>query len=370
MNNKKIILKKILSHFPAIDNFLRRIYYAYSYGTFFIPINLEMSVDQIIEAKSFKLNDKNFKKLCNKYDYFFISNKKSISNYSKIKLKNLINLIRDHQAELAYDGDDLNNAEISSKKILEFYSKKNPIENYPLKFFYISKNFRIKNIGSEHRSYNFNGSFKLPSGGKTIGDQGDVSNRLNFIPNLSEKTFLDIGSEEGYAVFDAIKKGAKFAKGLNIEEKKEYDFFPEYKRTKGISNRERDQINLTQNFLIKEYGLEKNKNIKFEYNNIYNLSNEKFDFVFCFGVLYHLKNPYLAIENLYKVTKETLIIETQGIKNDNYLNAKIDKVDGFIRHSSNSLAYLLRKAGFKNVDILVDAYRPGKIMSIVLKAEK
>ena len=36
-----------------------------------------------------------------------------------------------------------------------------------------------------------------------------MSFRLNFIPDLKNKSFLDIGSEEGYAVFDAIKKGAK-----------------------------------------------------------------------------------------------------------------------------------------------------------------
>ena len=210
----------------------------------------------------------------------------------------------------------------------------------------------------------------MPSGGKTIGDQGEITSRLNFIPDLSGKTFLDIGSEEGYAVFNAINKGAKFAKGLNIEEEKEYDFFPDYKRPAALTSRERNQINLSQKFLTKEYGLEKNDNIKFDYKNIYQLSEEKFDFVFCFGVLYHLKNPYLALENLYKITNETLILETQGIKNDNYLNAKIDENDGFIRHSSNSLAFLLEKVGFRKVEVLVDAYRPSIIMSIVLKAKK
>ena len=81
---------------------------------------------------------------------------------------------------------------------------------------------------------------------------------------------------------------------------------------------------------------------------MYNLDNEQFDFVFCFGVLYHLKNPYLALENLYRVTKETLIIETQGIKNEKCLNAKISMDDGFIRHSSNALAYLLKELDLKS----------------------
>ena len=371
MNKKNIFLKKLISYFPYIERVVRRIYNKLTYGTFFIPIDLESEINQILSKKTYKLNNKNFLKFKNKYEYFFIFSKRSNKDYSKIKLEKLLNLVRNEKAETAYDGDDFYNTEISSIKVLEFYSKKYSLENYPQRFFYISKKFSIKNIGSKHRSYNFNGTFQLPSGGRSIGDGGDVTARLNFIPDLKGKTFLDIGSEEGYAVFDAIKKGASFAKGLNIEQKKEYEYFPEYLRPGQITTRERNQIDITQKFLIKEYGFENNKNFKFEYNNIYNLGDEKFDFVFCFGVLYHLKNPYLAIENLYKITNETLILETQGIKNEKYLNAKILEKDGFVRHSSNSLAFLLKRAGFKKVEILVDAYSSSlDIMNIVLKAEK
>ena len=370
MNKKKFLLKKILSYFPKIDLFLRKFLDKYSKGSFFIPLNLNDPTEKVLKIKSHRLNRKNFKKFKKNYKYFLISCQQSKINYSKEKLEKLISLIQNQRAEVAYDGNDFFNTEVSSIDVLEFYNKKYLLDKYPQNFFYIKKNFSIKNIGTNHRSFNFNGTFKLPSGGKTIGDQGDISNRLNFIPNLSGKTFLDIGSEEGYAVFNAIKKGAKVAKGFNIEEEKEYDFFPDYKRSKEITSRKRSEINLTQKFLIKEYGLENNKNIKFEYKNIYNLSDEKFDFVFCFGVLYHLKNPYLALENLFKITKETLILETQGIQNEKYLNAKIDKEDGFVRHSSNSLVYLLKKVGFKEVKVLVDAYRSSAIMSIVIKAEK
>lgn len=371
MNNKYTFLKKIISYFPSLDKFIRKIYNKYKYGTFFIPLDIESSTEQILRNKPYRLNDKNFQKFKHQYKYFLISGNRSFKYYSKIKLEKLLNLIKKEKAETAYDGDDFFNLEISSVGTLEFYSEKYPLENYPHRFFYIKDKFNIKNIGTNHRNYNFNGTFKLPSGGRTIGDGGDVTNRLNFIPNLSGKTFLDIGSEEGYAVFNAIGKEAKFAKGLNIVETKEYDYFPEYLRPAEITSRKRNEIDSTQKFLIKEYSLEDNKNFKFEYNNIYNLKDEKFDFVFCFGVLYHLKNPYLAIENLFKITKDTLILETQGIKNDKYLNAKIHLEDGFIRHSSNSLAHLLKLVGFKKVDILVNAYKPSMtIMNIVLKAKK
>ena len=53
--------------------------------------------------------------------------------------------------------------------------------------------------------------------------------------------------------------------------------------------------------------------------------------------------------------------------------------DGFIRHSSNALSFLLKKAGFKKVEIILDAYdkrtlenynSSPNIQNIVLKAQK
>ncbi len=371
MNNKLVIIKKIISYFPLINKLIRKIYNNFYYGVYFMPIKLDFSYDQIIKRKISRLNLDNFNRFKENYDYFIIFQNKSLKNYSGEKLHKLINLIKNEKSDVAYDGNDPNYTEIATKKFLENYITKQTIHHYPHKFFYFKENFKISNLGSRHRSFNFNGTFILPSGGKTIGDGGPVENRLNFIPNLKGKTFLDVGSEEGYAVFDAIKKNAKFAKGLNIEEAKEYDFFPEHLRPERITSRDRDHINKTQNFLIKEYNLEESKKIQFAYNNIYRLNKEKFDFVFCFGVLYHLKNPYLALENLYNVTNETLLIETQGVKSKKYLNAKIDKSDGFVRHSSKALQYLLKMVGFSKVSILVDAYDSSmRIMNIVLKAEK
>ena len=86
-----------------------------------------------------------------------------------------------------------------------------------------------------------------------------------------------------------------------------------------MTTRNREEISKTQKFLLREYNEENTGKVQFEFNNIYNLGDEKFDFVFCFGVLYHLKNPYLALENLFKITRETLVIETQGIKDEKYL---------------------------------------------------
>lgn len=363
--------KKILSHFPLLYRIIKKLYLSYKKNVFFIPISENDLKNENISKKFYPLNFNNFQKFRDKFKYFLIFRDKKISYYSKSKIAELSKFVLIDKVDIAYDGDCPNYTEIVSCKVLDTYIKELNIEHYPYKFFYIKDKFKIKNIGSKHRSYNFNGTFLLPAGGKTIGDGGDVTFRLNFIPDLSGKSFLDIGSEEGYAVFDALKKNAKFAKGLNILEDKEYDFFPEYLRPSSVTSRKREEIDKTQNFLIKEFGYHDKNNFKFEYGNIYNLNKEKFDFVFCFGVLYHLKNPYKAIENLYTITNETLIIETQGIRDLKYLNAKIDLKDGFIRHSPGSLKFLLKKAGFKKVSVLVDAHDANmEVTNIVLKAIK
>ena len=379
MNNKTFFLKKILSLFPLLNNFARKIYKSLVNNGYFVPFKKGESSKKIILSKAYKFNPKNFKKFKKDYDFFLITKNKDIHNYSLEKLDKIKNLIEKDYGDTIYDGDDPYDTEISTKNIIEFYFKNYTNEIYPRKFFYFKDKFKIMNIGAEHRSYNFNASFALPSGGRSIGDGGPVENRLQYIPDLTNKSFLDIGSEEGYAVFNAIKKNAKSAKGININEVSEYDYFPDYKRPKMITPRRREEIDRTQQFLLREFKFE-NKNIKFDYNNIYKLGDEQFDFVFCFGVLYHLKNPYLALENLFKITKETLVLETQGIKNTNYLNAKISLDDGFIRHSSKSLKYLLERVGFKKVEILLDAYdtktltefydRSTNIQNIVLKASK
>tara|TARA_B100001093_G_scaffold434888_1_gene432586 strand:- start:1922 stop:3031 length:1110 start_codon:yes stop_codon:yes gene_type:complete len=369
MKKIKYYLKTIISYSPFLYNFIKKNYLDFNNKIFFIPLNTKDFQSDIINKKYYNFTEKKFNQFNSKYNYFLIFRKKTIMKYSSKKLEKLFNLIQNQNADVAYDGDCPFHTEIASKEFIENYSKKLTLTDYPYKFFYFKKNFTVKNIGSEHRSYNFNGTFRLPSGGETIGDQGEVNFRLNFIPDLTNKTFLDIGSEEGYAVFEALKKNAKIAKGINILESKEYDFFPDYLRPKEITPRNRKELEKTQKFLINEFKVNDPDKIKFDYKNVYNL-DESFDCVFCFGVLYHLKDPYKALENLFNVTNETLFIETQGIKNGKHLISKIDEGDGFVRHSSNALKFLLYKVGFKNVEILVETHHTGSIGSIVLRADK
>ena len=141
MRKDKIFLKKLLSYIPFLNKFIRKIYNKNKYGAILIPIDFKFSNDQILKNKIYKLNLENFNTLKKKFNFFLISNKKSILNYPKDKLEKLINLIKNNKAEVAYDGDDYYHTEIASSNILEYYSKKYFLENYPYRFFYIKRNF-------------------------------------------------------------------------------------------------------------------------------------------------------------------------------------------------------------------------------------
>lgn len=105
--------------------------------------------------------------------------------------------------------------------------------------------------------------------------------------DLSGKTLLDVGCNAGFYAFAAKRRGAKRVLGVD-----------------GQRQHVRQGL-----FVRKVLGLE----VEFRRVNVYELSPHtvgQFDITLALGLLYHLKHPILALENLYQVTKEMLIIET------------------------------------------------------------
>lgn len=106
-------------------------------------------------------------------------------------------------------------------------------------------------------------------------------------PDLSGKTLLDVGCNAGFYAFEAKRRGAKRVLGVD-----------------GQRQHVRQGL-----FVRKVLGLD----VEFRRLNVYELSPRtvgQFDITLALGLLYHLKHPILALENLYQVTKELLIIET------------------------------------------------------------
>lgn len=105
--------------------------------------------------------------------------------------------------------------------------------------------------------------------------------------DLSGKTLLDVGCNAGFYAFEARRRGAKRVLGVD-----------------GQRQHVRQGL-----FVRKVLGLD----VEFRRLNVYELSPRtvgKFDITLALGLLYHLKHPILALENLYQVTKELLVIET------------------------------------------------------------
>lgn len=105
--------------------------------------------------------------------------------------------------------------------------------------------------------------------------------------DLRGKTLLDVGCNAGFYAFEAKRRGA--ARVLGVDGQRQHV-------RQGL-------------FVRKVLGLD----VEFRRLNVYELSPRavgQFDITLALGLLYHLKHPILALENLYQVTKELLIIET------------------------------------------------------------
>lgn len=139
------------------------------------------------------------------------------------------------------------------------------------------------------------------SNGKTPMSAQQI--RLSSIPkNLKDKTVLDIGCWDGFFSFECEKRGAK----VTAIDNKQQEKFVESCYGKCIDGT--NGLKVAKKIL--------NSKINFMEMDLYDLeeSKKEFDTVLLFGVLYHLKNPYKALEILYKVTKELLVIESHYIK--------------------------------------------------------
>jgi SAM-dependent methyltransferase len=54
----------------------------------------------------------------------------------------------------------------------------------------------------------------------------------------------------------------------------------------------------------------------------------KFDFVFCFGLLYHLENPFRVIRNLHALTGKLLLLESMSVPNNQPFLYVLDEPGG------------------------------------------
>src|SRR5437762_3669982 len=105
--------------------------------------------------------------------------------------------------------------------------------------------------------------------------------------DLSGKAVLDVGCNAGFYASEANRRGAQSLLGVDAQ---------------------RQHVRQAV-FVRKVLGLD----IAYRRMNVYELTRRRigeFDITLALGLVYHLKHLVLALENLYEVTRDLLVIET------------------------------------------------------------
>lgn len=175
-----------------------------------------------------------------------------------------------------------------------------------------------KNIGWFH-------SIELRDGIKSPGSRGweNRCDKFRYDERLVGKTVLDIGAMEGGDTFAAESSGALDVTAYDVDNYLQYDLglnaawddvVERYLEAKKYGkDKEWEFLN------SKRFGFEFCKNVrrskaKRKSGTVYDLSPDihgKFDVVFCYGLLYHVRHPILVIDKLFEMCNEMAFINTQ-----------------------------------------------------------
>jgi SAM-dependent methyltransferase len=129
---------------------------------------------------------------------------------------------------------------------------------------------------------------QLPYGFATGGDDRSATAAAILPEDMTGKSVLDVGSKYGFFCFEALKRGAVRAVGVDLD--------PESLR----------KSRLLADCLGADASFER---LDIESDPI----DETFDYVLCLNVLHHLKNPIAALDKLIAVTRERLILEVASL---------------------------------------------------------
>ena len=128
-------------------------------------------------------------------------------------------------------------------------------------------------------------NIELPYGLETGGTDRSPTLHAIFPDDMTGKTVLDLGCKFGYFCFEALKRGAKRAVGVDVDP---YSL----ERARRLA----DCLGLPATF--EQYDIEQEP------------IRERFDYVLCLNLLHHLRNPLTVLERLAAVTDERLVLES------------------------------------------------------------
>jgi tRNA (mo5U34)-methyltransferase len=142
---------------------------------------------------------------------------------------------------------------------------------------------------------------QLPFGIVTPGWAPINSEAYGVPASLSGKRVLDVGAWDGYWTFEALRRGA--VQALAIDDFSDYLGYLENKDRKAW-----ETFDTCRDIL----GYETWQCPRLDMS-VYDVRKEitgMFDVIFCFGTLYHLRHPLLALDLLASVCREEIYVES------------------------------------------------------------
>jgi tRNA (mo5U34)-methyltransferase len=118
-------------------------------------------------------------------------------------------------------------------------------------------------------------------------DIGWLLHVVGLPPDLTGKSVLDIGTTNGLGAFEAERRGAERVVAVDIFAPEQYGFTALAELLDSRAEFVRANV----------YGLA-------------SLLGEQFDYVLFLGVLYHLRHPLLALDEVRALTREQMLLET------------------------------------------------------------
>lgn len=179
--------------------------------------------------------------------------------------------------------------------------------------------------------------------------------------DLSGRSVLDIGCNEGFYAIEASVRGAA--------------------RVLGIDNEQRKDV--AKKFSLVKEALE--HKAEFRFMDVCDLDSEaigSFDIVFFLSVMHHLRYPTLALDKVAAVTKGYAIIEVvvidsdSGADNCTLVRGLGNKGKVLMFPNRQFLTEMIESAGFKHIEVLGSHSRrrynntPAECGKVLLKAYK
>lgn len=150
---------------------------------------------------------------------------------------------------------------------------------------------------------------RYPDGTVSDGIVDHVPNFLRMgVGKVDGLSVLDVGCNDGGVSFFAESAGASRVVALDVGNYNDYDWGP------GGLPAGVEKLQQQDKWLVfDEHHAKLKSRVVKKQGDVYNLGDENFDVVFCLGVVYHLRNPVLAIEKCLSVCNGYAVFDTEAI---------------------------------------------------------